>query len=317
LESPQYQKRYIEEYFYSQSPEDEEITHLEKVASERIYGRVHDVWDVHTNKDRWWIITQPTNLYNQSEFKSMDYAISFHIGVTARVLARDRGNATEEEEELLSATWRRFGQASDTLAEADEAEDFQAVGMKCRECLLAFIREVASDHMVPRSEAKPKAADFVAWSGYIANTVAPGASNDRLRSYLKSTSKVTWDYVNWLTHYANAARPDGVIAVEAVGHLVSIYGHAIIRTERGVPDRCPRCSSYRLFRDYREELNTYVTLCESCGWESAPELIDDLDEAESNAPSNQPEGRISGTLDKLRSLLSHRRRRLTRKRTLH
>jgi hypothetical protein len=45
---------------------DENVLHVEKVASERIFERDHDVWDVHTDKERWWVVTGPTNLYSQA-----------------------------------------------------------------------------------------------------------------------------------------------------------------------------------------------------------------------------------------------------------
>jgi hypothetical protein len=91
VESPEHQKRSIRQYFESQV-DDETIEHLEKVASEQIFGRTHDVWDVHTDKDRWWVVTDFTNLYSQRDFRSMDYVISFHIGLMARIVARQRGS---------------------------------------------------------------------------------------------------------------------------------------------------------------------------------------------------------------------------------
>jgi hypothetical protein len=36
---------------------EEKVLHAEKVAHERAMGRDHDVWDVHTDKDRWWVVT--------------------------------------------------------------------------------------------------------------------------------------------------------------------------------------------------------------------------------------------------------------------
>lgn len=38
------EKREVREYFESQG--DEEVVHLEKVHSEKVFGRRHDVWDV-------------------------------------------------------------------------------------------------------------------------------------------------------------------------------------------------------------------------------------------------------------------------------
>src|SRR5688500_3711989 len=66
---------------------DERVEHAERVATEFVLGRRLDAWDVYTDKRRWWVITSPTNLYSQELFPSLDYTISFHVGVTARVLS--------------------------------------------------------------------------------------------------------------------------------------------------------------------------------------------------------------------------------------
>ncbi len=133
----------------SQAP-DEEVVRLEKVASETALGQRYDVWDVHTSKHRWWVVTNPTNLYSQTELPSMDHALSFHLGLRLRIVERQRKDPPGEEERArLAGAWRRFGQAVDGLNAADEAEEFQAVGMRCRECLLAFVRDVAHEYPVP------------------------------------------------------------------------------------------------------------------------------------------------------------------------
>ncbi|MCA1668670.1 MAG: hypothetical protein LC793_14985, partial [Thermomicrobia bacterium] len=254
------------------------IQHLEKVASERIYGERYDVWDIHTDVGRWWVITRPTNLYSQDEFKSMDYAFSFHVGLTTRMMARNHPQVPDEERDRLATSWRRWIQSADALDHADEAEEFQSVGMRCRECLLAFIREVASDEMVPEGESPPKRADFIHWSEHIADTIASGSGSADLRSYLKNIAKSTWQLVAWLTHAANATRLDGRIAVDATEHILASFAAALIRFERGIPDRCPQCSSYQLTSDYRPEISEespYVTRCEACGWEKSPNRVDE------------------------------------------
>ena len=50
---------------------DETVVHLEKVKSEVIQSKRMDVWDVHTDKSRWWVITNLTNLYPQDHFPSL------------------------------------------------------------------------------------------------------------------------------------------------------------------------------------------------------------------------------------------------------
>jgi hypothetical protein len=63
------------------------------------------------------------------------------IGVTGRLLARESLEAPVDEHDRLrlGQAWRRFEQAAKALDNADEAEDFQAVGMRCRECLVTFL----------------------------------------------------------------------------------------------------------------------------------------------------------------------------------
>ncbi|MER9124254.1 hypothetical protein NKH81_14320 [Mesorhizobium sp. M0959] len=57
----------VREYFEWQAP-DLEVTFMQKVYSEAILNTRHDVWDIHTNKDRWWVIAGGTNLYSQEQF---------------------------------------------------------------------------------------------------------------------------------------------------------------------------------------------------------------------------------------------------------
>jgi len=273
MDSPEYERRAIIDYYIGQSPPDAAVDHAEKIASERIYGRPHDVWDVHASDGRWWVITNPTNLYSHEEFRSMDYALSFHIGVTTRVLAhqaRESHAHNAAEQERLTRVWRSYEQAGEALAQADEAEEFQAVGMRCREALLAFVRDQGDASIIPDGTEAPKRGDFVHWSALIADQVASGRHASRMRSYLKTVAQVTWELVNWLTHAANATRFDAEAAHDATGHLLGVFGMSIVRAEKGAPDRCPRCSSYRLVSDYRHEdgeNGVYVTLCAACGWE--------------------------------------------------
>jgi hypothetical protein len=270
VERSEVEERQIVQYMETQAW-DEKVTHLEKVASERIYGRTHDAWDVWTDKGRWWVVTSPTNLYSHEHFPSLDYTLSFHVGLMARIGARQASRGDQDEEECFAASWRRFRQASDALDRADEAEDFQAVGMRCRECMLELVREAALMAMVPAGAEPPKMGDFVHWAELIANHVAPGDRNQRVRGYLKALSQSTWELVQWLTHTSSASRFDGVVAVDATQNVISAFGLALIRKESSAPERCPACGSYQLIADVRTDDGIVnVTVCKRCGWESEP-----------------------------------------------
>jgi hypothetical protein len=52
------------------------VEFAQKIYSKNVLDHRHDVWDVHTNVDRWWVITNPTNLYSQAQFPNMDLAVT-------------------------------------------------------------------------------------------------------------------------------------------------------------------------------------------------------------------------------------------------
>jgi hypothetical protein len=127
----------------------EEVTLLEKSASELVGPVRHDIWDVRCTDSRWWVITQPMNLYSQDIFKHRDEALTFHVGLHIR-MSYDYDRRIPEEipaADLLPSTWRCWEQAHDTFDSGDEVEDFQAVGVRLRECLIYFAIENANDEL--------------------------------------------------------------------------------------------------------------------------------------------------------------------------
>ena len=258
----------IKEYVEWQARGKEKVLHAEKVASERVFGRDYDVWDVHTDKERWWVITSPTNLYSQTLMPSLDYTLSFHIGLMVRVAAQREPEGSEAEQELLVVTNRKLVQAGEAFDHADEAEEFQAVGMRCRECLLALVRELTQDSELRVGADIPKGGDFLAWNERIANAIAGGDSAEYIRGYLKTSAERAWRLVNWLTHANNAARDDAELALSATSHVVSNYVSSILKLRSGASERCGRCKSYRITVDWHPELGEtglYVPRCEACG----------------------------------------------------
>jgi hypothetical protein len=248
----------------------EKVLHAEKIASERVMGRKYDVWDVHTNKGegRWWVVTNPANLYSQRLMPSMDYVLSFHIGLMLRVEAHREPVGTEAEQELLLVTNRKLVQAGQAFDKADEAEGFQSVGMHCRECLLALVRELAQDGDLDGEGELPKTGDFKAWADRIAGSVAAGSSAERVRSYLKKIADETWQLTNWVTHSSNVTRPDAALALSATQSVIEAYVPMVLRAKVKAPERCGRCNSYRLAVDWRQEIGpvgSYVMRCEACG----------------------------------------------------
>jgi hypothetical protein len=174
---------------------DETVQHVERIKQEVVLGDKYEIWDVVTDKDRWWVITNLTNLYSQRHFPSLDYTLSFHIGLMMRI--RSRPNTVDSEEPSpFDEVFRRQEQAKHRNDSAVEAEDYQAVGMQLRECLISLIGALRRGVPIPPEAERPQDANFVAWSALLIDQLCGGSSNKELRQHLKNTAKETWQLVN-------------------------------------------------------------------------------------------------------------------------
>jgi hypothetical protein len=127
METPEHERRKIEEYLRSQSGPDFEVEHVEKLTSEYVLGHEYGVWDAHTNEGRWWVITNPTTLYCQDLIKSMELALSFHVGLVTRTMgsaSRDLMNRDRRVRALL----RRLDVASESLKQGERGRRFPGRG---------------------------------------------------------------------------------------------------------------------------------------------------------------------------------------------
>lgn len=269
--SPEHQKRNVTEYVELEA-KGEKVKRAEKVASEKNFDLTHDVWDVETDKDRYWVITEPTNLYSHSDFPSMDYALSFHIGLMSRMSARQHTNATVEDIYRTPKTWRQWEQAHEALEVAEEAEDFQGVGARCREVLITLVDELETSKLTKRQNPGIKRADVKAQLAATYDLLASGKEMRKIRAHLKTNSDSTWELVSWLTHHKNAVREDAKYIMDATEQLMLNTLSIVVRSEKPKSKRCPKCKSYRVISDFRSELmykvkHPYVELCEACGWE--------------------------------------------------
>lgn len=272
METPAHERRQIEEYLRSQSGDDFEIEHVEKLTSEYVLGHQYDVWDAHTSDGRWWVITNPVNLYSQDQIKSMDIALSFHIGLMARMMAQEPLLAGREDVWVLEVI-RRLDAAAESLDRAREVEDFQAVGMRLRETLLTLAAKLVSlGYQTDAGAAELQKGNFKAWASVCAESVAAGSSAQYLRALLKAFSEKTWNYAAWLTHARTAGRADARIALSAVSQTIEAFIVAVNRHKLGTPQRCPVCASYQLRAEHAGD-GGWVKVCETCGWEAPGEPV--------------------------------------------
>ena len=257
---------------------DEAVIHVEKVKSEFVMGDEYEVWDVTTDKTRWWVISNPLNLYSRAHFQSLDYTLSFHVGLMLRVRsAQPRSSTDVDDPSPFDEVTRRHSQADDRFNRAVEAEDFQAVGMQLRECLLSLVAAVRRRTDLSDAREIPKDADFVGWSDLLLNKLCGGSSNKTLRQYVKSNAERTWQLVNHLTHDRDAATTTAYIALHACDAVIAHFLKLQMRQEADAKDACPHCASrdIRTHFDYSIEPDgRYYNTCGVCAWSNHPEATE-------------------------------------------
>jgi hypothetical protein len=254
---------------------DEIVKHVEKVKTEIVLGDSYDVWDVTTDKGAWWVITNLTNLYSKQHFVSLDYTLSFHMGLMMRMRTRSSGPSSEEPSPF-EEVFRREQQAQERHDRAVEAEDYQAVGMQLRECMLALIAAVRRRTELEARAAYPQDANFIEWSNVLIDRLCSGSRNDNLRQHLKHVAKETWQLVNWLTHARNADKTASSIAIHSCNTVVGHFVQVVQRQRGEAIEQCPVCKSRNIRTDFDPEIGDdgdYYLSCGVCDWDNHP--IDD------------------------------------------
>jgi hypothetical protein len=269
------EKQAIVDYMNPQAP-DLKVEFLQKVYAENILSHQHVVWDVHTNVDRRWVITNPTNLYSQEQFPNMDLAVTFHVGLCLRIPRSEKSKLSDLPIEPLAAGFRHMMEASDALDSAQEVTDYQAIGVRCREALLAFTS--AAQVVMPWAgdeDSKPKQADFKAWADHICSVSLGGQAHEHRRHLFKTLLDEAWRFSNWLTHAKASNWYDAEAATSTVEHALGLATSLVIRHLRAVPEACPACGSHRLSaqRGFHSEVPVVEwerPTCEKCGWSGDP-----------------------------------------------
>jgi AIG2-like family len=272
----------VREYFEWQAP-DLEVTFMQKVYSEAVGNSRHDVWDIHTNKDRWWVITGGTNLYSQEQFPNMDLALTFHIGLIIRIPRTEEQQRDDLRILPFGRVFEKMEEAGTALTQAQSLTDYQAVGVRCREALLELI-SIAQD-LATWTDKPPQRANFRAWVEIICNDLLPGDTNKERRGAVKSALESAWTFSNWLTHSKSATWLDADMAHALIQLASGMAARLIIRELRGVPEECPNCGLPHLEPEHAENVAAPGVLwerprCADCGWTGRPVPILDLEDGQ-------------------------------------
>jgi len=164
---PELEQRGIRDYVLSQtrkwSPGDD-VSVVQKVGRRRVGGITYDLYDVRMSSGKqWWVITNYTNLYAQEDFHSVDQAFTYHLGEMQVIREQSKTEPDEIHTEYVSRPWRRFRRAVEAMDDAEEAEDYQAVGMRCREALITLGTEHQDAEWVRLPAERPMASDAKQW----------------------------------------------------------------------------------------------------------------------------------------------------------
>ncbi|WP_159025305.1 hypothetical protein [Streptomyces pluripotens] len=269
------EERKIRDYVDSQTlPESgDEVTIVQKVGRRRVARENYDLYDVWMSSgQRWWVITNMTNFYPQDDFKGLDQAFTYHLGRNAVIREQFAVQPDEEQVETVGKPWRRYAGAVEALATAEEAEDFQAVGIRCRESLLALVRDNIEASWVRVHGEQPQVANAKAWFAIFANSLS---ANSKPRAYFKSLGERTWDLAVWLQHYVDASAIDAEIVLGATQEVLRTFALLQVDYSQPVEQRCPKCDSYQVVEESSkviEKEGAFGTLlhdeCTSCGWRS-------------------------------------------------
>ena len=271
VEGDEHSEADIANYVHGQA-RDETVEHVERIKSELVLGETYEIWDVTTDKGRWWVITNLTNLYSQQHFPSLDYTLSFHVGLMARLRSRS-GGADGGDPSPFDEVIRRMDQAEQRYGHAVEAEDYQSVGMLLRESLISLVTALRRRTLIPDGTDLPQDSNFLAWSDLLMNLLCGGGSNKELRQHLKSIAKETWQLTNWLTHHRNASKAATSIAMHScqttVGHFIKILERS--KTEK--TEQCPVCTSRNIRSHFDIGIppdGDYFLSCGACRWTDHP-----------------------------------------------
>jgi hypothetical protein len=269
------EEQQIINYMNGQAP-DEIVKMVERIKTEYVLSEKYEIWDVTTDQDSWWVITNLTNLYPKKYMPSADLALSLHIGLMARIRHRDAAPATEFEP--FEEIYRRGEQAKDMWDRAVEPEEFQAVGMVLRENLLSLIAALRKLVDLRPDVVRPKGSDFKEWSVVVLDHLCPGDRNKELRTFMKAMADRTWGLVNWATHDRDANKSASNIAAHTVDTLTGHFIQLLYRHQTDQTDQCPRCSSRNIRSHYDREIQpggAYYQTCGKCDWSNHPGYGDD------------------------------------------
>ena len=241
------------------------------------------VWNVKTDTDGdWWVVEGdniPMNLYPQSAYYfGSDEVYSFHMGLMQRMsisqddyVPEDFVNGLTLGAEIAPQLFRKLKNVSALIDTAKEVEDFQAIGVQCREILVELGNHIYQPVMVENEEEQPQASNFKRKSELFVRYYLKGPDNTDYRSIIKKLTEATWDYANKITHSRSATFYEASTCVTLCISLVGLYENIIQKVSDPIAQySCSSCKSKKLSiigneSDDTGAVSKLYLRCEECG----------------------------------------------------
>lgn len=240
------------------------------------------VWNVKTDTDGdWWVVegdTVPMNLYSQSAYYfGADEVYSFHMGLMQRMSAaqdeynpEDFVNGVTLDAEIAPQLFRKLKSVAALIDTAKEIEDFQAIGVQCRETLIELGNHIYNPMMAGSGE-QPQASNFKRKSELFIQFYLKGSENSDYRNIIKKLTEATWDYANKITHSRSATYYEVSTCVTLCISLVGVYENILQKVFDPLSQyHCSICQSKKLSivgNDSDEDgiVQKLYLHCEECG----------------------------------------------------
>ena len=274
--TPEYRikvEKHIKEYFKSYK----DIGAVLNIKCEETFtdlGVEVNVWNVKTRTGAFWVVegeTAPMNLYTQEgHYFSADEAYSFHMGITQRLAQKHQKefkHVLDEvalDIELVKSISRKLFMASEKLSFNLEPEEYQAIGLICRESLIDLSKEFCKRNPELIKEKGLKASDFKGVAKEFIDLYASGKNNSDLRNYSKKLVDSAWSFNSQIVHSQNKSFPDVKIALLFTSATVSLFQSLFLKYVGFDGElTCRECGSKRL--EYLANIGgQWVLQCESC-----------------------------------------------------
>ncbi|WP_367292001.1 hypothetical protein [Leuconostoc mesenteroides] len=222
------------------------------------------VWNVKTDNDGdWWVVEGdevPMNLYSQSAYYfGADEAYSFHMGLMKRMRVEQEKFSSEDfvrgvtlGTDIAPQLFRKLKNVAQLIDSANEVEDFQSIGVQCREILIELGNYIYVPDMATNGE-QPQKSNFKQKVELFLQFYLKGSENSDYRSMIKKLTESTWEYACKITHSSKATFYEASSCVMMCTSLIGVCENILQKIYDPVSQyECSSCKSKRLVIDSDE-----------------------------------------------------------------